>query len=155
MDFIRKNKFTIIEICCFLLLVVVLVQVKNIFFPNMGKAIYGKRLEGIESAKVTDDKLSTVKENLGAQDSISKVSILINGKIINVMLTVGDDLGLDQAKALSDVVYQEFSPDVQKFYDFQVFIQKKNGASNFPIIGYKHHNKENFSWTRDRTESAE
>ena len=71
------------------------------------------------------------------------------------MLTVGDDLGLDQAKALSDVVYQEFSPDVQKFYDFQVFIQKTNGASNFPIIGYKHHNKENFSWTRDRTESAE
>ena len=80
MDFIRKNKFTIIAICCFLLLVVVLVQVKNIFFPNMGKAIYGKRLEGIESAKVTDDKLSTVKENLGAQDSISKVSILINYK---------------------------------------------------------------------------
>lgn len=155
MDFIRKNKFTIIAICCFLLLVVVLVQVKNVFFPNMGSAIYGKRLEGIENAKVSDDKLSTLKENLLAQDSINKVSTIISGKIINVIITVNDDLGLDQAKGLSGVVYQEFTPEVQKFYDFQIFIQKTNGANNFPIIGYKHHNKENFSWTRDRTENAE
>ncbi len=154
MDFIRKNKFTIIAICCFLLLVVVLVQVKNVFFPNMGKAIYGKRLDGIENVKISDDKLSTVKENLLAQDSIKKASIIISGKIVNVIITVNDDLALDQAKQLSTVVYQEFTPDAQKFYDFQIFIQKTNDANDFPIIGYKHHNRENFSWTRDRTESA-
>lgn len=151
MDFIRKNKFTMIAIFCFLLLVILLVQVKNTFFPNMGKAIYGNRLEGIENVKISDKELTTVKDTLKKNDTINKVSTIVSGKLVNVIITVGDDLGLEQAKKLAGEVYKEFTTEQQKFYDFQVFIQKSNDASDFPIIGYKHHNREGFSWTRDRT----
>ena len=60
MDFIKKNKFTIIAVGVFLILVLLLVQVKNIFFPNEGSAIYGNRLEGIESVKITKDKKTKI-----------------------------------------------------------------------------------------------
>jgi len=100
MDFIKKNKFTIIAITCFLVLVLVLVQIKNIFFPNMGTAIYGNRLEGIKDVEISKKELSTLEETLEKNETISKVSTVINGKIINVMITVGDELGLEQAKEL-------------------------------------------------------
>lgn len=151
MDFIKKNKFTMIAIFCFLLLVILLVQVKNTFFPNMGKAIYGNRLEGIENAKISNKELTTLKDTLKKNDTINKVSTLVSGKLVNVIITVSDDLGLEQAKKLAGEVYKEFTTEQQKFYDYQVFIQKTNDASDFPIIGYKHHNRESFSWTRDRT----
>ncbi len=151
MDFIKKNKFTIIAITCFLVLVLVLVQIKNIFFPNMGTAIYGNRLEGIKDVEISKKELSTLEETLEKNETISKVSTVINGKIINVMITVGDELGLEQAKELANTAYQEFSDEEKKFYDFQIFIEKTNDAKDFPIIGYKHHKKEGFSWTRDRT----
>ena len=38
----------------------------------------------------------------------------------------------------------------RKVYDVQVFIKKDGKDETFPIIGYLHHGKENFSWTRDR-----
>lgn len=151
MDFIKKNKYTMIAIFCFLLLVILLVQVKNTFFPNMGKAIYGNRLEGIENAKISDKELTTLKDALKKNDTINKVSTIVSGKLVNVIITVGDDLGLEQAKKLAGEIYKEFTTEQQKFYDFQVFIQKTSDASDFPIIGYKHHNREGFSWTRDRT----
>jgi len=151
MDFIKKNKFTIIAIVCFLLFVIVLVQIKNAFFPDMGRAIYGNRLEGIKEVKITKDELSTVKDTLKKNENVEKVSTIISGKLVNIIITVSEELGLDQAKELANISYKEFTSDEQEFYDFQVFIEKKSDAGDFPIIGYKHHKKEAFSWTRDRT----
>ncbi len=151
MDFIKKNKFTIIAIGCFLILVLLLVQVKNAFFPDMRTAIYGNRLDGIKDIKITKGELSTLKDTLEKNETVSKVSTIVSGKIVNIMITVGDELGLDQAKELANTSYQEFTKEQQQNYDFQVFIQKNNDAKDFPIIGYKHHKKEGFSWTKDRT----
>ena len=140
-----------IAIFCFLLLVVLLVQVKNTFFPNMGKAIYGNRLEGIEDVEITDKELSTLKETLKKNEAIVKVSPIISGKLVNIIVTVSDEMGLDQAKSIAGEAYKEFTTEQQKFYDFQIFIEKKADVTDFPIIGYKHHKREGFSWTRDRT----
>lgn len=151
MDFIKRNKFTTIAIACFLLLVVILVQIKNAFFPDMGSAIYGNRLEGIEDVKITKNELSTLKDALKKNENVTKVSTIISGKLVNIIITVSEEMGRDQAKELASASYNEFTSDEQKFYDFQVFIQKTSDAGDFPIIGYKHHKKEAFSWTRDRT----
>ena len=56
MSFIRKNKFVIIAIGVFLILVILAFQVVNMFFPEEGKALYGNRLDGIEEVKITDSK---------------------------------------------------------------------------------------------------
>lgn len=145
--FIKKNKYTIIAIVCFLILVLVLVQVKNIFFPNSGKAIYGERLNGIESVKINKEKLvSKLKEN----ETITKASVVINGKIINAIVTVKDETSLEDAKNLTSILLDNLSKSEKKFYDVEMFIKKTNDDVQFPIIGYKHRSKEVFSFTKDR-----
>ena len=150
MSFIRKNKFVIIAIGVFLILVILVFQVVSVFFPKEGKALYGNRLEGIEKVEITDSKKEQIENSL-KEDSITKeANVSVAGKIIEVIVIVQDDTTIDAAKTLSTKVLNSLNENEKNFYDIQVFIKKDTDANNFPIIGYKHHAKENFSWTKDR-----
>ena len=150
MSFIRKNKFVIIAIGVFLILVILVFQVVSVFFPKEGKALYGNRLEGIEKIEITDSKKEQIENSL-KEDSITKeANVSVAGKIIEVIVIVQDDTTIDAAKTLSTKVLNSLNENEKNFYDIQVFIKKDTDANNFPIIGYKHHAKENFSWTKDR-----
>ena len=46
---------------------------------------------------------------------------------------------------------KKLKKEQKKYYDIQVFVQKSKETNEFPIIGYKHHTKDSFSWTKDRT----
>lgn len=149
MNFIKRNRNTIIAISVFLIVLILLIQVKNVFFPNETKAIYGTRLEGIEKVKITNNKEDQVKE--AVKEGVSKTSIRVSGRIVNIILTVNSDISLETAKGYASQVIEPFTDKQLKYYDFQVFIKKEEKTADFPIIGYKHHNKENFTWTKDRT----
>ncbi len=150
MEFIKKNKFTIIAIACFLLVMLIAVEVKNVFFPTSGSnAIYGDRLEGIEKVKVNTKK---IVDKINENEAVKEAKVKINGKIINVLLTVDDALSLDDAKALTEPVLDSLKSKQKKFYDIEVIIDKSSDSTQFPIIGYKHHSKENFVFTKDREE---
>lgn len=149
MDFIKRNKATIIAIVIFLVLVVAMFQVKNIFFPDEGDAIYGDRLKGIEKVKLSKDISSKVDEKL--DESVSKVTVRVAGRIVNIILVVSDDMSVDVAKSCGDKALEAFSDKEKKYYDFQVFVEKKGESNEFPIIGYRHHTKNSFSWTKNRT----
>ena len=150
MSFIRKNKFVIIAIGIFLILVILAFQVVNIFFPEEGKALYGNRLDGIEAVEITDSKKGQIESSL-KEDAITKeAKVSVAGKIIEVIVTVQDDTTKDAAKALATRVLDSLEEDEKAFYDIQIFVKKDTDASDFPIIGYKHHAKDAFSWTKDR-----
>ncbi len=150
MSFIRKNKFVIIAIGVFLILVILAFQIAGMFFPEEGKALYGNRLDGIEEVEITDSKKEQI-ENALKEDAITKeASVSVAGKIIEVIVTVQDDATEDAAKALTTRVLDSLKEDEKSFYDVQIFIKKDTDASDFPIIGYKHHAKDSFSWTKDR-----
>lgn len=150
MEFIRKNKFTIVAIGVFLIVVLLLVQIKNIFFPNEGSAIYGDRLEGIEEVKITTKKKTTIKESLENTDLATSAKVRVSGRIIEVTTTVNDEVSTDAAKELSNKVLESLNDSEKKYYDIQIFISKNSDSNEFPIIGYKHHNKDGFSWTKNR-----
>ena len=149
-SFIKDNKFTIIAITIFLVIVLLLVQVKNIFFPNGKKAIYGDRLNGIENVQISKTKQSDVIKILKDDASIKNATVRISGKTIEVIITVNDDIDVNTAKGFANKSLEQFSEEQKKFYDFQVFIKKDTEEANFPIIGYKHHKKDNFTFTKDR-----
>lgn len=153
MNFIRKNKFTIIAIGIFLILVFLAFQVKNIFFPAAGNAFYGSRLTGIEEVEITSSKKEKVTKALAENEITDQSKVEVAGKIIKVTVTVKDDAGLEAAKNLGGKVLDNLTKEEKEFYDIQLFIQKKTESNEFPIIGYKHHAKEGFSWTKDRTGS--
>ena len=150
MSFIRKNKFVIIAIGVFLILVILAFQIVTMFFPKEGVALYGDRLDGIEEVEITDKKSDKIVSALEDDSAVKETSVSVSGKIIEVIITVQDDTSLDTAKALTPKVTDNLNKKEKEFYDIQVFIKKDTEASNFPIIGYKHHAKNDFSWTKDR-----
>ena len=64
MNFINRNKGTIIVIAIFLVGVLLLAQVKNIFFPDDNGALYGTRLTGIEEVKLTNNHEDQIEASL-------------------------------------------------------------------------------------------
>lgn len=150
MSFIRKNKFVIITIGVFLILVVLGFQIATMFFPEEGTALYGDRLDGIEEVELSNSKLTKIESNLKSDGAVKEADVSVAGKIVEVIITVQDDTSVDTAKALNTKVLDSLSNKEKKFYDIQIFVKKDSEATDFPIIGYKHHAKDTFSWTKDR-----
>ena len=149
MNIIKKNKFTIIAVILFTALVFCLYEVKELFFPNEGKAIYGDRLVG--KVDVKDEVYVAVEDKVKENEKVTKVDARENGKLINISITVLDDTSIEDAKKLVDNVLEPFNDSQKGYYDFQVFVTKESEAeNNFPIIAYKHHNSSEFVWSKDR-----
>lgn len=152
-SFLKNNKFTIIAIVIFLVIVLLLVQVKNIFFPQKGNALYGNRLKGIEQVEITEKEQTKIKTNLESDSSIKTTTVRVSGKTLEVIITVNDDVSVETAKTFANKVIENCSEEQKAYYDVQVFIKKENGGNDFPIIGYKHYKKDSFTFTKDRAVS--
>ena len=149
-NFIKNNKVTVVAFIICVIFVILVFAVKLTFFPNEGTAIYGDRLDGIEEVEITDKQQEDILKSLEDKDEVKKVSCDIKGRTLNVLITVNDDVELDPAKALTSSITDNLEEDQTSYYDIQVFISKDNDDTRFPIIGYKHQNKDGFSWTKDR-----
>ena len=149
-NFIKNNKVTVVAFIICVIFVVLVFVIKLTFFPNEASAICGDRLDGIEDVEITNNKQKTIEKALEERDEVKNASCDIEGRILNVIITVNDDVELDAAKGLTSSITDNLEDDQKSFYDIQVFISKDNDDTRFPIIGYKHQNKDGFSWTKDR-----
>ena len=149
-NFIKNNKLTVVAFIICVIFVILVFAIKLTFFPNEGTAIYGDRLDGIEEVEITDDEQDKIISSLEGKDEVKKVETDIKGRTLNVLITVNDDVELDPAKALTSSITDTLDKEQLGFYDIQVFISKDNDDARFPIIGYKHQDKDEFSWTKDR-----
>lgn len=149
MKLIKNNKGTIIVIVLFLIGVLLLVQIKNIFVQNEDSAIYGTRLEGLEEVKINNNQEQQIEAAL--EKDAEKVVFEDSGRLFNIIITVQDEMSRDNAKKLATKAIEPLKKEQKKYYDIQVFVQKSKETNEFPIIGYKHHTKDSFSWTKDRT----
>ena len=149
MNFIKKNKATIIVIAIFIVCVFLAMGVINFFFPEEGNAIYGNRTNGKESVRLSADIDDQLKDHL-KEDAVKSVSVRDSGKIIEIIMTVNDDVPIETAKIYGGKALEVFKEEHKKYYDFQIFVKKDIEAVDFPIIGYKHKTKDSISWTKDR-----
>ena len=74
----------------------------------------------------------------------------LTGKIIKAIVYVNNDIGLDKAKESYTKLTEKLSDEQKKYFDIQIFLNKKEKDDNYPTIGYKHHNKDYVSWTKGR-----
>ena len=65
-------------------------------------------------------------------------------------MIVNGDVSASVAKTNSKKVLELVAEKQLNYYDIQVFLKKETEATDFPIIGYKHQNKDKFTWTKDR-----
>lgn len=148
-SFLKKNKFTVFALVFLVLLFILIICAKELFFPNVGSAIYGDRLNGIVEIKKDDKEgiVNSLKENENVTDAKSSVT----GKTLEVYITVKDEVSIGDAKKIGSSILDKISDEIKRDYDVQVYISKNNQEmNNFPIIGYKHKDNENLSWSKDR-----
>ena len=148
--FIKNNKLTVITFIICVIFVIIVFAVKLTFFPDEAKAIYGDRLDGIEEVEITSKEQDNIISKLEEKAKIKKAEVDIKGRIINVIITVNDDVEVNSAKALTTTITDTLEEDQRSYYDIQVFIKKDNDDARYPIIGYKHQDKDSFSWSKDR-----
>ena len=149
--FIKNNKLIVITFIICVIFVILVFAVKLTFFPNEGAAIYGDRLDGIEEVEITDDEQDDIVSALEEKEEVGNASCDIQGRILNVLINVNDEVEVNSAKALTSSIIENLEEDQTSYYDIQVFISKDNEEdTTFPIIGYKHQDKDEFSWTKDR-----
>ena len=151
MKFLKRHKSLIIALIVFILMFVLFLLVYRSFFPDEENAIYGSRLEGIEKVELTKEDKSKITEAL--KGISKKTKVRTQGRIIEVSISLNDEVNRDTAKAESNKVFEQISKEQKEYYDIQVFISKEGkteDAAQFPIIGYKHHISEGFTWTKDR-----
>ena len=149
--FIKNNKITVVAFIICVIFVILVFAIKLTFFPNEARAIYGDRLDGIKEVEIKDSLQDKIITSLEGLDTVKEASCDVKGRILNVLITVNDDVALDTAKSLTTTVTDNLKKKQTSYYDIQIFISKDNKEdTSFPIIGYKHQDKESFSWTKDR-----
>ena len=148
--FIKKNKMTVIVVICCLVLTILIFAIKLTLFPNEAKAIYGDRLEGLNEAKIKNSDLEQIESNLKEKEGVEKVSTSFSGRILNVIITVKEDISLESVKSFPDEVDKALDEKQKKAYDVQVFINKTKDDDKFPVIAYRHQGGDHYSFTKDR-----
>lgn len=150
MKYIKKNKWVLIPISVFVLVMIfAVVGIVNLVIPNDSKDLYGNRLENIEKNKISDDNVFLIEEQLLATGKVKSVSYDLKGKLINYILVVNDDVDKVTSQSLTAKILEGFEQNIKEYYDFQVFITTEQESEIYPIIGYKHFNSANFVWTNN------
>lgn len=148
MNFIKKHKVGLIVIFIILvLLVLMFFGIKNAFFSNATKSKYGNRLEGIENYPIEESNINDIKKMLTDMEIVNSVTYDLEGRIINFIIEVNDDVDLITSRALADKIAEKFSDEIKSYYDIQIFLTCVNEESElYPTIGYKHKTSVGFKW---------
>lgn len=151
MKFVKKNRYTIILILVFVLLVCLGVKVKDILMPDDQKEAYGNRLNDIEKHSIADSLYAKIKSEIEGKDLVTTVTNRIQGKIINFIVLVDDKMSVEDAKKIGDAIIEYFTKDELSYYTIQIYINKNDESlNNFPIIGAKNPLTAKIVWTQDR-----
>lgn len=151
MKFIKKNKFTIMAIIIFIAFLIAGVKIKEFLVPDEGKAVYGDRLNEIEKHELTDTLFSDIKTKLLEDTRVLDLKEEIHGKIINLLITVNDDININDAKSIASSMISYFQNDELNYYSLQVYVLKNNKElNNFPIVGYKGPHNDSLVFSKDR-----
>lgn len=151
MKFIKKHKSTIVALLIFIAVFAAFLILKNTIMFDENQAIYGNRLDGEASVKLTEQDIDKIKDEV--KDITKSVDVKKTGKIVNVIAYTNPDVTLEVAKTIGDKALTVLTDDQKKFYDIQILIDNEDNQDQFPIMGYKHRNKEGISWTKDRVKT--
>ena len=149
--FLKRNRYTCILIFIFVLFVILGLKVKDILVPDEGTATYGDRLKNLSKHPISNETYNKIDEALEKNSNVVKVTHHLQGKTINYFITVGEKVSIKDAKALGDEVIKGFDEDALGYYSIQISLLKENEElNNFPIMGMKHPDSKEISWTKDR-----
>lgn len=150
--FIKNHKLLILLGILLLLFLVFCVKIVLTFTRSDEVVLYGNRLDGAPTETIDKNKMSKkITEKI--ESDATKAEVRVQGRIINIIITLKDDTSRDKGKELAKNAIDEFSDKEKEYYDFQVFVNRtseRDDSNQFPFVGYKHHTKQDINWTKDR-----
>lgn len=148
---LKDNMFTIFVILIFVAGMFVLSYLKKIYWDNNNQAAYGDRTEDVKNHVIDEEEIESIETSIGALDNVISCKYDLEGRIINLTITLVDSVSVKDAKTLSSSVLKNFDSDELSYYSIQIYYVKEDSSLNdFPIMGYKHYSSNEISWTKDR-----
>ena len=114
--------------------------------PVFSNNKYGDRLDGIKDHKISSDTVKDIENSLKDNDKVTDVTYNNEGRILDFIITVSNDMSTEDAKKLGDTILDKISDDDKKYYDIQILIDTEEENDNYPIAGYKHKSEDNFTY---------
>ena len=152
MKFIKEHKMgLIIGVVCFALAILVFVTVYSMFNPSNSKDIYGSRLDN--EVAVSDSDVEIVKTKLNETGIVNTITYNKNVRIIKFIINVKDDTKVKDSYELGDIILENFSEEILKYYDVEVYVT--SNTDSYPMIGYHSKVADKFTWTLNRGETSE
>lgn len=148
MEFIKKYKSIIVASLVLVAIVAAIFIVKDTIMFDEYQALYGNRLEGIDKVKVTEKQEKQIKESV--KNYTKKIDIRVSGRVINILIELHPGTSLDDARGIAGMVLDGLTAEQKAYFDVEAIINNSEDPDHFPIIGYKHKSRDNYTWTRDR-----
>ncbi len=151
MIFIKRHKKTIFMLVLFIIVFIGGIFLKDLLMPNDDSAAYGTRLEDIKNHPIDEEVYTKMKADLASNSNVLEITHRLQGRTVNIILTVDDKATYQDATKIGDTILGFFSEDTKGYYTIQIFVVKKNKElNNFPIIGIKGPKSSKLSWTPER-----
>ena len=143
----KKLNIKLVILAAFVLIVIIVFLLRFVIFNN-STSKYGNRLNDIKNNVIDDKKNKEIVNKVTEDEKILNTSVDVKGKILNIMVTISDDVSKDDAKKIADASLYKIDEKIKNAYDIQIFISKKTGSDDksFPIIGYKNTKSNKFVW---------
>lgn len=141
--FVRNNKKQVkIGLLVLLVMIILLVLYKSLFYSSSEKSVYGVRIRDIKEHEFTKEMIKEVESKSSKLEKTSKTEIKIKGRLIKIFVTFTDDATTDDIKTRLNDIVSYIEDDVKSYYDIELYsIQTKDNKTSYPVIGYKHKNK--------------
>lgn len=155
MNLIKRHKgLAIVGGLTLILIIVMFIIFARMIFSN-GESEYGDRLNGLAKIKtsVTKEIINETKE----LDSVEKISIRTQGKIVYTTIYFKEGTNLNDAKKIASDTMSKYNEDIIECYDFGFFLKENIESSEdeeetnkgFIVAGTKHPENNEISWTKN------
>ena len=145
-DFLKTHKKQCMIGGIAFLVIFFLIIIWLFIVPVFSNNKYGDRLDGIDKHKISSDTVNDIESSLKGNDKVKDVTYNNEGRILNFVITVSNDMSADDAKKLGDTILDKISDDDKEYYDIQILIDTEEENDNYPIAGYKHKTEDNFTY---------
>lgn len=145
----RNRVFVILMAISFICLALILGVFVVYFLSQNTDSAYGNRLNGIETVKITDDKLSEVKKTIEENENVDHASLRIKGKIVYVNIYVKEEK-IDDSKNIAIKSLEKFAEEQKSVYDilFAIDLVGDSEETVYPIMGSKKSDNTIITWSK-------
>lgn len=148
--FYKSNRvYVILMVVSIVCILSILIGVIVYFAKQSTQNVYGNRLEGIDTVKLSDDRVTEMENAIKESELVSNVDVTLQGKIIYAVVKLNGGTPQD-AENISVKMLEKLSEEEKSFYDIQFIFTSANESeeSVFPIMGYKKSSNTTISWTK-------